>query len=199
MADGEPRVITIGHSTRSLGEFLDLLRVAGVSVLVDVRIAPGSRRHPQFGKDALAAALAAAGIRYVHAPDLGGRRQGRADSPHVGWRNASFRAYADHMESPAFQEAIASVIATARSQTVALMCAEAVPWRCHRQLIADALVAHGLEVVHVIGPGESRPHALTPFARLEDGRIIYDRTDGLFDGYRASSSGRGRPRNPSPR
>lgn len=196
---GDRRVVTVGHSTRSLEEFLALLRSSGVAVLVDVRIAPGSRRHPQFGKDALAASLAAAGIRYVHVADLGGRRQGRADSRHVGWRNASFRAYADHMESPAFQEAIASVIATARSQTVALMCAEAVPWRCHRQLIADALVAHGLEVVHVIGPGESRPHALTPFARLEDGRIIYDRTDGLFDGYRASNSGRGRPRNPSPR
>ena len=178
---GDRRVVTVGHSTRPLEEFLALLRSSGATVLVDVRIAPGSRRHPQFGKDALAASLATAGIRYVHAADLGGRRQGRADSRHVGWRNAGFRAYADHMESPAFQRALEALIAAARSETVAVMCAEAVPWRCHRQLIADALLARGLPVVHALDPGESRPHTLTPFARVEDGQVVYDRTGGLFD------------------
>lgn len=180
MAVSEPRVVTIGHSTRPLEAFLELLRSHGVTVLVDVRIAPGSRRYPHFGKDTLGPALAAHGIRYIHASDLGGRRRGRPDSRHVGWRNASFRAYADHMGRPEFRRALEEVIALAREETVALMCAEAVPWRCHRQLIADALLARGVPVMHVVGPGQSQPHTLTSFARVEDGQVVYDRVGGLF-------------------
>ncbi|HXF81201.1 MAG TPA: DUF488 domain-containing protein [bacterium] len=193
MAAGPPRVVTVGHSTRSLEEFLALLREAGVTVLVDVRIAPGSRRHPHFCQDALAAALAAVGIRYEHEPDLGGRRRIRPDSPHVGWRTPGFRAYADHMDSESFRRALDRVIALARTGTVALMCAEALPWRCHRQLIADALLARGVPVMHLLGPGERRPHALPPFARVEGDRLVYDRVGDLFPVRGARSEGAAGP------
>ncbi len=179
-----PRVFTVGHSTRPSGEFVALLRSFGVTRLVDIRIAPGSRRHPHFAGEALARSLAEAGIQYVHNKDLGGRRKPRPDSPHVGWRNDSFRGYADHMESEAFRRAVDEVVAHAATETIALMCAEAVPWRCHRQLVADALTARGIEVAHILGPGRAQQHALSPFARLEGSRVIYDVVGDLFQGNR---------------
>lgn len=179
-----PRVFTIGHSTRPLGEFIGLLRSFGVTVLVDIRIAPGSRRHPHFAGEALARSLAEFGIQYVHRKDLGGRRRPRPASPHVGWRNESFRGYADHMESEAFRRALDQVVEHAWTETVALMCAEAVPWRCHRQLVADVLTARSVDVIHILGPGQSQQHALSPFARLEGSRVIYDVAGDLFQGNR---------------
>jgi uncharacterized protein (DUF488 family) len=168
------RIYTIGHSTRSLDEFIALLGDAGTTLLVDVRIAPGSRRHPQFAGATLPPALAGHGIEYLHLKGLGGRRRPRPDSPHQAWRVEGFRGYADHMETGAFQEALDVVIARARERTVTLMCAEAVPWRCHRRLIADALTVRGIEVVHLLGPDRAEPHHLPPFARIEGTRLIYD-------------------------
>jgi uncharacterized protein (DUF488 family) len=167
-------VFTLGHSTRSAEEVIALLKEAGVERLVDVRRFPGSRRHPQFGREALAAALAAAGIEYRHAPDLGGRRSPRPDSPNTAWRVAAFRGYADYMDAPEFQAALSRLAAAAAERPTAILCAEAVPWRCHRRLIADALVAHGIPVVHLLAPGRREPHALHPDARpLPGGRLVY--------------------------
>jgi uncharacterized protein (DUF488 family) len=139
-----------------------------------VRQFPASRRHPHFGRAALEAALAAAGIRYVWLPALGGRRRTRADSPHVGWRNPSFRGYADHMDGAEFHAGLDELIALARTARTTLLCAEAVPWRCHRQLISDALVARGIEVRHILSSDDATPHRLTPFARIEGERVVYD-------------------------
>lgn len=164
---------TIGHSTRSLDELVGLLREHDVALLADVRTAPGSRRLPHFTKAALAAALPERGIAYEHLPELGGLRRPRPDSPNAGWRNESFRGYADHMADPDFTAALERLIDLGRDRSVAVMCAEAVPWRCHRSLIADALLVRGIEVTHIIGPGRSQPAALTPFARVEGGRITY--------------------------
>lgn len=151
-----------------------MLHEAGVERLVDVRRFPGSRRHPQFAREALAAALGESVIAYEHAPELGGRRVPRPGSPHAAWRNAGFRGYADHMETAEFQEALADLERDAAERPTALLCAEAVPWRCHRRLIADALSARGWEVVHLLAPGRSEPHALHPDARvLPDGRLLY--------------------------
>jgi len=170
---GSP-VFTVGHSTRSAEELIALLREAGVERLVDVRRFPGSRRHPQFGREALAASLAAAGIEYLHAPDLGGRRAPRPNSPNTGWRVAAFRGYADYMDAPEFQAALARLAAAAAERPTAILCAEAVPWRCHRRLIADALVARGVEVVHLLAASRREPHALHPDARrLPGGRLVY--------------------------
>jgi uncharacterized protein (DUF488 family) len=172
-------ILTIGHSTRPLEEFLALLRENGVELLVDVRRFPGSRRFPQYGSQALAESLAQAGIAYRHEPDLGGRRAERRGpddppSPNAAWRNPQFRAYADHMGDPSFQAALGRVLADAETRTPALMCAEAVPWRCHRGLIADLLVARGYEVVDVIGAGRAEPHHLAAHAVVhEDGSITY--------------------------
>lgn len=144
-------------------------------VLVDVRRFPGSRRHPQFSRDALAASLAGSGIIYIHEPDLGGRRPARPDSPHTAWRVEAFRGYADHMETPEFQAALARLIERGVRETVAILCAEAVPWRCHRRLIADALVAQGIPVRNILGPGRTDAHELDPNARvLPGGRLVYD-------------------------
>src|SRR3954453_13589309 len=168
-------VLTIGHSTRPIGELLALLAESRVEVLVDVRRYPGSRRHPQFSRDALAAALAAAGIEYLHEPRLGGRRVARPGSPHTAWRVEAFRGYADHMESAEFTAALGGLIGRSRPETVAILCAEAVPWRCHRRLISDALVARGIEVCHILGPGRADPHEHDPNARiLPNDRLPYD-------------------------
>jgi uncharacterized protein (DUF488 family) len=173
-----PGVLTIGHSTRNFDELLALLRAHEVTTLVDVRRFPGSRRHPQFNSPVLARALEEAGIAYVHEPDLGGRREPRPDSPNTAWRLASFRGYADHMATSAFRDALARVRGRAQRERPAVMCAEAVPWRCHRQLIADALVAAGTAVTHILGPGQARPHALNPSARLgADGVLVYPAAD----------------------
>jgi uncharacterized protein (DUF488 family) len=178
-------LFTVGHSTRALDDFLALLAEQGVRLLVDVRRFPSSRRHPHFSGPALAAALQAKGIAYRHEPDLGGRRAPRPDSVNLGWRNEGFRGYADHMADPAFGAALARL--RAEPGPVAVMCAEAVPWRCHRQLIADALVARGIDVRHILGPGRAEEHRLTPGARIEPGGgVAYPGRTGpqsrLFEG-----------------
>lgn len=165
---------TIGHSTRSGAEFVALLAEHGVELLVDVRQFPGSRKWPQFGAAALAAELARTGIGYRHLAALGGRRRPRADSENTYWQHPSFRAYADYMASPEFAAGLAQLVDLARRQTVAIMCAEAVPWRCHRQLIADALVAQGWQVLHILGKGKLDEHRLNPRARQQpDGHLVY--------------------------
>jgi uncharacterized protein (DUF488 family) len=175
------RIHTLGHSTRTLPELFGLLRVHGIERLVDVRRFPFSRRHPHFAGEALAVSLPAEGIDYRHEPDLGGRRAPRPDSPHTAWRDAGFRGYADHMATPAFGAALERLIALAGEVPTAILCAEALPWRCHRQLIADALVARGVEVYHVLGPGPAEPHALNPDARvLANGQLVYAGPPTLF-------------------
>ncbi|HXO18623.1 MAG TPA: DUF488 domain-containing protein [Thermoanaerobaculia bacterium] len=174
-----PAVYTVGHSTRAAAELLSLLRENGVELLTDVRRFPGSRRYPQFSRQALAAALEAEGIAYLHAPDLGGRRPPRPDSPNTAWRVAAFRGYADYMDTAEFRAALERLIADAARRTTAILCAEAVPWRCHRRLIADALVAQGVEVRHILGPGRLDLHVLNPAARvLAGGRLLYSGPDG---------------------
>jgi len=167
-------VHTLGHSTLALDDFVALLRAHAIAAVVDVRRFPASRRHPHFAREALGAALARAGLEYVWVPALGGRREGHAGSPHVAWKNPSFRAYADHLETAEFAAGLDQVLALAATRPTAILCAEAVPWRCHRQLIADALVARGVEVRHVLSTAAPAPHRLTPFARLEGTRVVYD-------------------------
>lgn len=167
-------IYTVGHSTRPWSEFLGLLSTHDIAHVVDVRRYPGSRRYPQFGREALAAALAEAGIGYEHAPDLGGRRSARADSRNTAWRSAAFRGYADHMESPEFQVALGVLLEGGRSRRTAILCAEALPWRCHRHLIADALLARGEPVAHILSDASPAPHQLSPHARvLADGGVRY--------------------------
>jgi uncharacterized protein (DUF488 family) len=165
---------TIGHGNRPLDELEALLAGAGVTCLVDVRAFPGSRRHPQFGRAELERTLPQAGVRYVwEGKALGGRRRPRPDSPHIAMRNDSFRAYADHMQSDEFAAGIERVLALA-NDGVAIMCAERLPWQCHRYMISDFLVAHGVEVLHVIGAAAPKPHRLRPEARVVEGGLIYD-------------------------
>ena len=166
-------VLTVGHSTRAIEEFLDLLRSHHVTRLVDVRSVPRSRHNPQFGIESLPATLAASNIDYAHAPGLGGFRRAAPDAANAGWRNRSFRAYADYMQTPDFEANLTDLIERARTGTVALMCAEAVPWRCHRSLIADALVVHGVAVCEIVSPTKLQPHKLTPFARVRGMKITY--------------------------
>jgi uncharacterized protein (DUF488 family) len=167
-------VLTIGHSTRPIGEFISILEAHGVDQLVDVRTIPRSRHNPQYNRETLAAALAEAEIRYVAMPGLGGLRHARPDSPHTAWRNASFRGYAGYMETPEFRENLDKLIGLAGETQTAIMCAEAVPWRCHRSLIADALLVRGIPVEHLLTATSARPHQLTPFARVTGTRIVYD-------------------------
>ena len=164
---------TIGHSTHAIDEFLAMLRAYSIDALVDVRTVPGSRRNPQFAQDSLRASLAGAGIEYRHMASLGGLRRAAADSVNTGWRNASFRGYADHMQTPEFARAVDELVAIARSARAAIMCAEAVPWRCHRSLIGDAALARGLHVVDIMSAKQSKPHELTAFARVDGTRITY--------------------------
>jgi uncharacterized protein (DUF488 family) len=165
---------TIGHSTRELGAFLDLLRENRIEQLVDVRRFPASRRHPHFGGTALAASLAVVGITYSHAPGLGGHRRPRPDSPNGFWRVEAFRGYADHMATAEFGAALAELVEHAGTARTTILCAEAVPWRCHRQLVADALVARGHRVHHITGPGATLTHVLNDDAVVDaDGRITY--------------------------
>jgi len=162
-------IYTIGHSTRGLPEFLGLLTAHLITQVVDVRRYPASRRHPQFARDALAAALEETGIGYQHEADLGGRRSTRRDSVNTAWRSAAFRGYADYMETPAFEDALARLWELARARPTAILCAEVVPWRCHRQLIADALVARGEEVGHILGATRVEPHHLSTHAEVLPG------------------------------
>ncbi len=152
---------------------MDLLLAAGAVTLADVRTIPRSRANPQFEGPALARSLARAGIAYVHLPRLGGLRRARKDSVNGAWRNASFRGYADYMQTDEFEEGLRELRDLARKGPVAVMCAEAVPWRCHRSLLADALLARGVVVEHVVGRGRTRPHRVTPFARVEGRRVTY--------------------------
>jgi uncharacterized protein (DUF488 family) len=170
---GDAQLYTVGHSTRSLDELVGLVQPFGVTTLADIRTVPRSRHNPQFNTDALAAALPARGIGYVHLPALGGLRHARKDSINAGWRNASFRGYADYMQTDEFAAALDDLLARASKETVALMCAEAGPWRCHRSLVADALLARGVSVAHITSPARAAPHKLTPFARVSDGRVTY--------------------------
>lgn len=165
--------MTIGHSTRALDELIGLLRTPGVARLVDVRAFPRSRRHPQFNVDTLPEALGAAGIDYTHLQALGGRRPVRPDSNNAAWREPGFRGYADYMETAEFERGLAALLDLAARHRVALMCAEAQPWRCHRSLISDALVARGVRVEHIMGAGARRPHEPPPFARIAGGRVSY--------------------------
>lgn len=170
------RIWTIGHSIRSAEEFLALLQASGVTGLADVRTIPRSRRHPHFGREVLDARLSAEGIRYRHVPALGGLRKPRPDSSNGAWRNLSFRGYADHMETAEFSSAIDELLAFGEEQHVAVMCAEALWWRCHRMLISDALVARDVDVQHIMGQrGASslQPHRLTPFARVDAATVSY--------------------------
>ena len=170
----QPAVIyTIGHSTRSADAFVALLQAHGVTRLADVRTVPRSRHNPQFNGDALAATLAAGGIGYERMPGLGGFRKTTPDSPNAGWRNLSFRGYADYMQTAAFADNLDALIALARDATVAIMCAEAVPWRCHRSLIADALLVRGIDVREIVSEAKTAEHALTPFARVDGTTIRY--------------------------
>lgn len=167
------KIHTIGHSTRSLPEFVELLREHGVRRVVDVRTVPRSRHNPQFNRESLPEALRPEGIAYTHMPELGGLRHARKDSPNTGWRNASFRGFADYMGTAPFDAGLEKLMKLAEREPAALMCAEAVPWRCHRSLISDALTVRGVEVAHITGRGRAQPHSLTPFARVEGGRITY--------------------------
>jgi len=170
---GQPALFTIGHSTRSCDEFLSLLGAHGVNGVADVRTVPRSRRHPHFARDSLAALLPGHRIAYAHFAGLGGLRKPRADSVNGGWRHGGFRGYADHMQSAEFAAAIEALLAWAEGRRVVVMCAEAKWWQCHRQLIADSLVARGLEVRHIMSIHEAARHELTPFARITGTSVTY--------------------------
>ncbi len=173
MTTATPTLWTIGHSTRSADEFLALLAANAIEAVADVRRHAGSRKYPQFNPSELAPSLARHAIDYVPMPALGGRRKPRADSHNTNWRSESFRGYADYMETTAFHAAIGHLIALARRKRTAILCAEAVWWRCHRALIADFLKADGIEVLHILGPGKTELHPWTPAAQIVDGRLSY--------------------------
>ena len=168
------RIATLGHSTRRLDELLEILASHGVEQVADVRRYPGSRRHPHFARDPLESALRDAGVGYVWMEALGGRRRRRAGSPHTAWKVEGFAAYADYMDTGEFERAAAELLERARDRFTAILCAEARPEQCHRRLIADWLVVHGVEVVHLIDRDRAAAHRLPDFARVEDGRLIYD-------------------------
>jgi len=168
------RIYTLGHSTRGAQEFRELVAAFDIQQLVDVRQFAGSRRFPQFSAPALAESLEEIGVQYVHEPELGGRRRTAADSPNTFWHNAAFRGFADYMRTASFEHGLDHLLASAGKLTTAIMCAEAVPWRCHRWLISDTLVSRGVEVVHILGPNQTRAHALNEAARMDShGRLTY--------------------------
>lgn len=170
----EPRIVlTVGHSTRTIEDFVQLLQAHGVTMLADVRTIPKSRHNPQFNKTSLPAPLRKAGIKYVHLPGLGGLRHAKSDSLNMGWRNASFRGYADYMQTPEFAENLDHLIELAGQKRIAIMCAEAVPWRCHRSLVADALTIRGFRVEDIMTPTRRQLHQLTSFARVRKGVLTY--------------------------
>lgn len=170
---GAPAILTIGHSTRSIDEFVELLRQHGVERLVDIRTIPRSRRNPQFNSEALARSLKRESIGYTHIKELGGLRHARKDSINTGWRNASFRGYADYMQTEEFASAVGDLLQLCREKRCAVMCAEAVPWRCHRSLLADALAARGIAVEHILSGTRRDVHNITSFARIENERVTY--------------------------
>ena len=172
-AEPQPTVMTIGHSARTLDEFIRLLQVHAVTCVVDVRTVPRSRHNPQFNKASLPRALKKAGLGYVHLPGLGGLRHAKRHSPNMGWRNTSFRGYADYMQTPEFEQSLEELIRLANKERLALMCAEAVPWRCHRSLIADALLVRGIRTEDIMSPARRQIHTLTPFAKVRGSTITY--------------------------
>jgi uncharacterized protein (DUF488 family) len=171
-------VRTIGHSTRSAAALIAALAAHRVERLVDIRTIPRSRHNPQFEREALAGALPAAGIAYEHRPGLGGLRRPLPGSPNGGWRNSGFRGFADYMQTAAFTRELEALILTAGPEWIAIMCAEAVPWRCHRSLVADALILRGVMVEHIIDESHSLPHKLTAFARVDGTRLTYPPPEG---------------------
>ena len=172
-----PTIWTIGHGTRTGDEFVQMLREAGVQCLVDVRSYPGSRRNPQFSREELTASLSRHGIEYQwEGESLGGFRKPKADSKHVALRSEGFRGYADYMESASFKAGIFALIARAERGRTAIMCAESLPWRCHRSLISDYLVTQGVTVIHLVAPGKTQAYKLNPVAKLSNGELIYDQT-----------------------
>jgi len=169
------RIYTIGHSTRTLDELVLLLKQNGIARLADIRRYPGSRRHPHFSRDSLAHELPERGIGYMHLPELGGRRTPRKDSPNDALTSEAFRGYADYMGTKEFAEATEALVSLGREGSTAIMCAEAVPWRCHRNFVADELTRRGIEVVHILGPGQRKRHELNPLAVERDGHLVYPR------------------------
>jgi uncharacterized protein (DUF488 family) len=188
-----PLVMTIGHSTRTLEEFIHLLKTHGATCIVDVRTVPRSRHNPQFNKASLPGSLKKAGLGYVHLPGLGGLRHAKRDSLNVGWRNASFRGYADYMQTPEFAQSLEELIRLANQDRIVLMCAEAVPWRCHRSLIADALLVRGIRAEDIMGATRRQVHALTPFAKVRGTTITYP-TAASRSTSKKPSAKRSRPR-----
>ena len=172
--ESQPIVLTVGHSTHPLEAFIDLLKAHSVTRLIDVRTVPRSRHNPQFNRDTFSDALESSGIRYMHVAGLGGfRHTSRESSSNQGWRNEAFRGYADYMQTPEFAENLADLIELAKQERVVLMCAEAVPWRCHRSLIADALLIRGVRVEEIISETRRQAHMLTSFAKVDGTSIIY--------------------------
>jgi uncharacterized protein (DUF488 family) len=173
-------VFTIGHSTRPIEEFIGLLQAHAVSCVVDVRTVPRSRHNPQFNKDSLPDSLTKAGLGYVHMSGLGGLRHAKPDSINAGWRNASFRGYADYMQTPEFEQSLEELIQLGKEERIAIMCAEAVPWRCHRSLIGDALLARGIQTEDIMSPTRRQIHALTTFAKVRGKKVTYPPEDVLL-------------------
>ncbi len=168
------QIWTIRHSTREIGEFITALEANGIKLVADVRSLPGSKRYPQFNKETLAQSLGERGIRYEHFPELGGRRKPRPDSHNMAWRNASFRGYADYMETEEFHKGVERLVdLTSEVGPAAIMCAEAVWWRCHRALISDYLKVRGIEVIHIVDANKTEPHPYTSAARMVDGALSY--------------------------
>jgi uncharacterized protein (DUF488 family) len=186
------RIWTIGHSTQTIDSFISLLEENGIKLLADVRLLPGSKRYPQFNKEALAESLYVHGIRYEHFPELGGRRKPKPDSRNTTWRNASFRGYADYMETEEFKKGVERLLdfvrhgtnpserRTRETERAAIMCAEAVWWRCHRALISDYLKVRGIEVMHILGANQIEPHPYTSAARIVNGKLSYAADDALL-------------------
>jgi uncharacterized protein (DUF488 family) len=171
--DSSPLVLTIGHSTRTIEQFIGLLEAHGATCVVDVRTVPRSGHNPQFNKASLPRSLKKIGVGYIHMPGLGGLRHAKRDSPNAGWRNASFRGYADYMQTPQFAESLEVLIRLANHGRVVLMCAEALPWRCHRSLVADALLVRGIRAENIMSATHRQTHTLTPFAKVEGVEITY--------------------------
>ena len=167
------QIFTIGHSTRTADAFVSLLKSQQIDRLGDIRTIPQSRRHPHFGRDLLASRLQSEGIQYRHFKDLGGLRKPVADSSNSGWKNQSFRGYADHMQTPEFENAVGELLSFGDGGRAVVMCAEAVWWQCHRMLLADALLAKGIDVRHILSETSVQPHRMTPFARVRDARVWY--------------------------
>ena len=182
-----PIVLTIGHSTRTLDEFIALLKAHAVTLVVDVRTIPRSRHNPQFNKDSLPDSLKKAGVGYVHMPGLGGLRHAKHDSLNAGWRNASFRGYADYMQTPEFEKQIEELIQLAKEHRIALMCAEAVPWRCHRSLIGDALTVRGIRTEDIMSLSRRQVHTLTPFAKVRGTTVTYPTEGSGLRSHRANA------------